>query len=56
MGKRRKKRRSKIGGSEAKECLQQCLHNPSEVIRQAAEPALYEIEADENPFTFRFDL
>jgi len=43
----------KIGGSEAKKYLQQCLNNPSEVIRQAAAQALYELEAEENPFTFR---
>jgi len=43
----------KIGGSEAKKCLQQCLKNPREVIRQAAEQALYELEAEERLFTFR---
>jgi HEAT repeat protein len=43
----------KIGGSEAKKCLQQCLNNSSEVIRQAAEQALYELEAEESLFTFR---
>ncbi|MCL0091694.1 HEAT repeat domain-containing protein [Dehalococcoidales bacterium] len=43
----------KIGGSEAKRCLEQCLNNPSEVIRQAAEQALNQLEAEENPFTFR---
>ena len=43
----------KIGGSKAKECLQQCLGNPREVIHQAAEQALYELEAEENPFTFK---
>jgi HEAT repeat protein len=43
----------KIGGGGAKECLQQCLNNPSEVIRQVAEQALYELEAEESPFTFR---
>ncbi len=42
----------KTGGSDAKECLWQCLNNPSEVIRQAAEEALYELEVEENPFTF----
>ena len=42
-----------MGGSEAKKYLQQCLNNPSEVIRQAAEQALYELEAEESPFTFR---
>ena len=43
----------KIGGGGAKECLQQCLDNPSEVIRQVAEQALYELETEESPFTFR---
>jgi len=43
----------KIGGGGAKECLQKCLNNPSEVIRQVAEQALYELEAEESPFTFR---
>jgi len=44
---------SKIGGSEAKGCLQQCLNNPSQIIRQAAEQALHELEAEEDPFSFR---
>jgi len=44
---------SKIGGGGAKECLRQCLNNPSEVIRQVAEQALYELETEESPFTFR---
>lgn len=43
----------KIGGSEAKKCLQQNQNSPSEVICQAAEQALNELEAEENPFTFR---
>jgi HEAT repeat protein len=43
----------KIGGSEAKECLRRCLYNPDEVIRRVAEEALYELEVEENPFTFR---
>jgi len=43
----------KIGGSEAKECLEQCLDNPSKVIQQAAEQALHELEAEEDPFSFR---
>jgi len=43
----------KIGSSEAKKCLEQCLNNPSEAIRQAAEQALQELEAWENPFSFR---
>ena len=43
----------KIGGSEAKKCLEQCLNSPSEVISQAAEQALQELEAGEDPFSFR---
>ena len=43
----------KIGGSEAKECLEQCLDNASEVIRQGAEQSLRELEAEEDPFSFR---
>jgi len=43
----------KIGGNEAKEYLEQCLDNPSEVIRQAAEEALHELEMGEDPFSFR---
>jgi len=43
----------KIGGTEAKEHLQHCLNNPSEAIRQAAEQALQELEAGEDPLSFR---
>ena len=43
----------KIGGSEAKKCLEQCLDNPSEVVQQAAKHALDELEAAEDPFSFR---
>lgn len=43
----------KIGGGEAKKCLQQCLNNPKEVVRQAAEQALDELETEERPFTSR---
>jgi len=43
----------KIGGSEAKKCLEQCLDNPSKVVQQAAEQALDELEAAEDPFSFR---
>jgi len=43
----------KIGGSEAKKCLEQCLNNPSEAISQPAEQALQELEAWENPLSFR---
>ena len=43
----------KIGGTEAKECLERCLDNPSEVIHQAAKQALQELEADEDPLTFK---
>jgi HEAT repeat protein len=43
----------KIGGPEAKDCLEQCLNEPVEVIRQAAEQALNELEAGEDPLSFR---
>ncbi len=43
----------KIGGSEAKKCLEQCRDNSSEVVQQAAEQALDELEAAEDPFYFR---
>ena len=43
----------KIGGTEAKEHLQHCLNNSSEAIRQAAEQALQELEAGEDPLSFR---
>ena len=43
-----------IGGPEAKDCLEQCLDNPSEVVQQAALQALDELEAEENPLSFRF--
>ena len=43
----------KISGSEAKGCLKECLNNPSQVIRRAAEQALHELEAEEDPFSFR---
>ncbi len=43
----------KIGGTEAKEHLQHCLNNSSEAIHQAAEQALQELEAGEDPLSFR---
>lgn len=43
----------KIGGTEAKRHLEQCLDNPSQVIRHAAEQALHELEAEEDPFSFK---
>jgi HEAT repeat protein len=43
----------KIGGPEAKDCLEQCLNEPGEVVRQAAEQALNELEAGEDPLSFR---
>ena len=42
----------KIGGSEAKKCLEQCQNNFSETILQATEQALQEIETWEAPFSF----
>lgn len=43
----------KIGGTEVKGCLEQCLSNPNELIQEAAEAALLELEAGEDPFSFR---
>ena len=43
----------KIGGSVAKECLEQCQCHPSEVIQQTAGEALHELEMAEDPFSFR---
>jgi HEAT repeat protein len=43
----------KIGDPEAKGCLERCLNNPSQVIQQAAEQALCELEAGEDPLSFR---
>jgi len=43
----------KIGNSEAKKCLEQCLNNPSEAIRQTAEQAIQQLEDWEDPFSFR---
>ncbi len=43
----------KIGGPEAKDCLERCLNNPSEIIQQAAEQALHQLEAGEEPLSFR---
>ena len=42
----------KIGGTKAKECLEQCLNNISKAVRQAAEQALKELEAKEAPLSF----
>jgi HEAT repeat protein len=43
----------KIGGPEAKDSLERCLTDDSEVIQQAAELALNELEAGEDPLSFR---
>ena len=43
----------KIGGPEAKDCLEQCLKEPGGIVRQAAEQALNELEAGEDPLSFR---
>jgi len=45
----------KIGGAEAKECLEECLDSTSEVICQAAEQALRQLEVEEEPFSFKFE-
>lgn len=41
----------KIGGSEARGWLQKCLNSSTELIRQAAEQALCELEAWEDPLS-----
>ena len=43
----------KIGGPEAKGCLEKCLKNSNEVIQQAAGQALCQLEAEEDPLSFR---
>jgi HEAT repeat protein len=43
----------KIGGPEAKDSLERCLTDDSDVIQQAAEEALNELEAGEDPLSFR---
>ncbi len=43
----------KIGGNDAKECLEQCSYSSSELIQQAAEQALQQLEAEEDPLSFR---
>jgi len=43
----------RIGGPEAKDSLERCLTDDSEVIQQAAEEALAELEAGEDPLSFR---
>jgi HEAT repeat protein len=43
----------KIGGSEAKDCLGECQYNSSEAIREAARQTIAELEAWENPLSFR---
>ena len=43
----------KIGNIQAKECLEQCLDSTSEAVRQTAKEALNELEAQENPLSFR---
>ncbi len=43
----------KIGGPEAKDSLERCLTDDSRAIQQAAEQALDELEAGEDPLSFR---
>ena len=43
----------KIGGNQAKECLELCLNHTSEAVRQTAEQVLNELEAQEDPLSFR---
>ncbi len=42
----------KIGGTMAKECLEQCLNSSSEAISQTAEQALLELETKEDTLSF----
>ena len=42
-----------IGGSKARECLAGCLQTSNELIRETAEQALYELEAWEDPQSFK---
>ena len=41
----------KIGGTRAKKCLEQCLRNSSQAIRQAAEQALLGLRIKEDPLS-----
>jgi HEAT repeat protein len=43
----------KVGGARAKECLQRCLNNTSEAIRETARQALDELITIEEPLSFR---
>jgi len=43
-----------IGGTDAKEYLEECLENPNDTITEAAQTALDELTSDENPFSLRF--
>jgi HEAT repeat protein len=44
----------KVGGAKAKECLQRCLNNTNEAIRETARHALDELMTIEEPLSFRF--
>ena len=43
----------KIGSTQAKECLEQCLDSASEAVRQTAKEALNELEVIEDPLSYR---
>ncbi len=43
---------AKIGGTQATECLEHCLNSTNKAIRQIAEQALNELEAEENLVSF----
>lgn len=45
----------KIGGVKAKEGLKRCLNSSDEVIQQAAEDALYRLEVEENPLSYKIE-
>jgi HEAT repeat protein len=44
----------KVGGAKAKECLQRCLSDTSQAIRETARQVLEELMAIEDPLSFRF--
>lgn len=43
----------KIGTTQARDCLKECVQSNNEAVRQTAEQALSELEAREDPLSFR---
>ncbi len=43
----------KIGNTQARECLKQCLESASEAVRRTAEQVLKEVDAVEDPLSFQ---